>query len=281
MYPGSERKHWFVLAHFGGLLSPIHASLVVMSDIHLHRADDERARLLLRVVEQIRLGEVEYLVLLGDIFDFCLGSHPYFQKKFAPIGEALTAVSRAGTKVVYVEGNHEFRLIDLPWEGVHIVEHGTYALELTGGDKVQVAHGDMIYSHRRYKMFRRVVKSAFVTAIASRLPGPWMDRLAIGSSELSRSADQYRTVCHDNILAAVDSWLEKGPGDYGIFGHFHVPYAEPRRDGQKGGVFSVESWDSPNLLALREGAFYRSLLTRDGEGLHWHPAEPLVRKLLP
>ncbi len=257
---------------------PIHASLVVVSDIHLHSPEDERGRLLLRVLEQVRLGQVEYLVLLGDIFDFCLGSHPYFQRKFAAIGSALSAVAESGTRVIYVEGNHEFRLRDLPWNGVHIVENGTHCVELAQGIKVQLAHGDMIYSHRRYKMFRRCVKSTFVTWVASQLPGPWMDRLAIGSSELSRSADQYRTVCHDRILSAVDSWLESGTGDYGVFGHFHVPYAEPRRDGRHGGVFSVESWDSPNLLALKEGRFYRLALL--SEALSWEPAQPLVRKLL-
>ena len=144
-------------------MSPIHASLVVVSDIHLHRPDDERGQLLLRVLEQVKMGQVEYLVLLGDIFDFCLGSHPYFQRKFELIGAALSDVARSGTRVIYVEGNHEFRLRDLPWEGVHIVENGTHSFELSEGPKIQLAHGDMIYTHRRYKRVRKFVKSSFVT----------------------------------------------------------------------------------------------------------------------
>jgi hypothetical protein len=78
----------------------------------------------------------------------------------------------------------------------------------------------------------------------------------------------------------VDAWLEAGAGDFGIFGHFHVPYAEPRRDKKKGGLYSVESWDRPNVLALKEGRFYRYYFDPENEQT-WQPAEPLVRKLLP
>lgn len=253
----------------------VDASLLVVSDIHLQSPEDARGKLLLRLLDAVAAGSVEYLVMLGDIFDFCLGSHPFFQKKFAPIGQALEKVLASGTKVIYLEGNHEFRLADLPWAGVEVVEGGTCTITLADGVKVQMAHGDMIYSHRRYKAFRRLVKSPFVTGIARLLPGAWMDRLATKGSEVSRSADQYRTIQHDRILGAVDQWLEDGSGDFGIFGHFHVPYAEPRRDGKRGGVYSVDCWDKPNVLAFRKGAFYR--LDLNQPPFEWQMALPLIR----
>jgi hypothetical protein len=42
----------------------------------------------------------------------------------------------------------------------------------------------------------------------------------------------------------------------------------------------VESWDRPNVLAFREGRFYRYYFNAQNEQA-WQPAEPLVRKLLP
>ncbi len=261
-------------------MTPIDAALVVASDIHLQSPEDRRGRLLLEVLERVERGQVEYLVLLGDIFEFCLGSHPYFQKKFAPIGNALERVSRSGTRVVFVEGNHEFRLADMPWQGVSFITNGTHLIQLQSGVRVQMAHGDMIYSHRRYKAFRALVKSSLVTGIASLLPGAWMDHLATKGAEVSRSADQYRRIEHERILGAVDTWLESGPGDFGIFGHFHVPYAEPRRDGRRGAVVSVDCWDKPNLLAFREDRFYRLDLVHL-DRLAWEEAQPLVRSPLP
>lgn len=257
-------------------LANFDASLIVVSDIHLFSPDDEKGRLLLDVLERVAESPVAYLVLLGDIFDFCLGSHPYFQNKFAPLGVALEKVVQSGTHVIYVEGNHEFRMVDMPWKGVIFVENGTHLITLHSGEKVQLAHGDMIYSHRRYKAFRWLVKSALITGIARQLPGAWMDRFATKGSKVSRAADQYRLIQHDRILSALDSWLEKGQGDFGICGHFHVPYAEPRRDGRKGALLSVDCWDKPNLLAFRNGEFFRMDLTSLDQ-LNWYPAQPLFR----
>lgn len=257
-------------------LSQLKASLVVVSDIHLHSPDDARGRALLKLLAEVEQGEVAHLVLLGDIFDFCLGSHRFFQKKFAPIGSALEKVVQSGTEVTYIEGNHEFRLMDLPWRGVTVIPHGTHYLKLQNGMSVQAAHGDMIFSHRRYKAFRWLVKSWLVTTVASFLPGRWMDGLARKGSEVSRSADQYRTIQHDKILGAVDRWLEAGGAHYGIFGHFHVPYAEPRRDLGPGGVMSVDCWDRPNALIFKQDGIYRLWLNAGGD--QWEPAQPLVRK---
>ncbi len=257
-------------------MAHLEASLVLVSDIHLVSPDDERGQLLLEVLQRLTQSPVAYFVLLGDIFDFCLGSHPYFQHKFRPLGEALEKVAASGTRVIYIEGNHEFRMRDMPWKGVNFVENGTVVIALASGEKVQLAHGDMIYSHRRYKAFRYVVKSRFVTAVARMLPGAWMDRLATKGSKVSRAADQYRAIEHDKILGALDSWLETGEGDFGICGHFHVPYAEARRDGRKGGVLSVDCWDKPNLLAFRKGGFFR-LDVKALDELQWYPTEPVVR----
>lgn len=255
------------------------ASLLVVSDIHLNHVGDDRSQLLLELLDGVSKSEVEYLVLMGDIFDFCLGSHPYFQKKFAPIGRALEKVVASGTRVIYLEGNHEFKLTSLPWKGVQVIPEGTYSIRLKTGETVQMAHGDLIYSHKTYRRFRRFVKSPLVTGVARFLPGAWMDGLATKGSEVSRSQDQYRMIEHDKILGAVDSWLEEGSGDYGIFGHFHVPYAEPRRDQKAGGVFSVESWDKPNVLAFKNGHFYRYFFDKNAAE-PWVRAQPLVRTLL-
>ncbi|MBC7532148.1 MAG: metallophosphoesterase [Oligoflexus sp.] len=256
------------------------ASLIVVSDIHLSHSDDERAKKLLAFLSHIEVGTVDTLVLLGDIFDFCLGSHPYFQKKFAPIVDALERVATSGTKVVFLEGNHEFALSALPWTHVTVVSHGTYLIPLRNGQFVQAAHGDMIYSHRRYKAFRWLVKGWFVQAVARLFPGTFLDHLTRKTSEVSRSADEYRPIYHDKILAAVDAWME-GPGrtaQYGIFGHFHVPYAEPRRDLKEGAVLSVDSWDKPNALVFKDDGIYRCWLEGEGKGVErWEAVAPLVR----
>lgn len=235
----------------------INASLVIASDIHLHSSHDSKARILLSILDKVARGNVEYFVFLGDIFDFCLGSHPYFRRRFAPIGKALEKVAASGTKVVYLEGNHEFRIEDFGWKGVDFYPGGETQLQLQSGETFKLAHGDMIYSHQRYKAFRRVVKSRLITGIARWVPGPLMNWIATRGAHISRSQDEYRAINHDAILGAVHVWLDQGNHDYGLFGHFHVPYAEPRASGQEGGLFSVDCWDKPNMLLYRDKKFER------------------------
>lgn len=265
-------------------MSQLDAALIVVSDIHLSESGDERAAKLLALLAAVESGRVDTFCLLGDIFDFCLGSHPYFQNKFAAIGRALERVARTGTRVIFLEGNHEFRLKDLPWQGIEFVPNGTKLIPLHNGQIVQAAHGDMIYSHRRYKTFRWAVKSRFVTGVARLFPGSFLDQLTSKTSEVSRSADAYRTIYHEKILNGVDDWMEKTQGDethYGIFGHFHVPYAEPRRDLKEGAVLSVDCWDKPNALVfLRDGISRLWIEDLNKEKWRWEPVAPLVRPAL-
>ncbi len=266
-------------------MSQLRAYLIVVSDIHLSHSGDDRAKKLLKFLSRIEAGRVDTLVLLGDIFDFCLGSHRYFQSKFASIGLALERVAARGTRVIFLEGNHEFRLKDLPWKGIEIVTGGTCLIPLKNGQSVQAAHGDMIYSHRRYKAFRWLVKSSFVTAVARLFPGRFLDHLTRKTSEVSRSADEYRPIYHEKILAAVDAWMETpdSVAEYGVFGHFHVPYAEPRRDGKEGAVFSVDCWDKPNALVFQREGIFRCWFEgadKGQQGGRWEAVAPLVRPAL-
>ena len=67
-------------------------------------------------------SSAEEIFLVGDIFDFCYGAHPYFQKKFSKLGEALTNLANQGTKVLFFQGNHEFCLAHLNWPKVEFVK---------------------------------------------------------------------------------------------------------------------------------------------------------------
>lgn len=256
------------------ILQSIQADALIASDIHLSQLDDERGQLLMAMLKNVEQSDVGHLILLGDIFDFCLGSHPFYQRKYKALGESLERCVASGTQVVYVEGNHEFRLQDFGWKGVEFFSGDTTYVKLRSGQLLQLGHGDLIFSHSRYKAFRRVVKSRWFTTAVGILPGRLMDYLARKAAETSRAQDAYRTIHHDRILGAAYQWLEAGEGDYGLFGHFHIPYAEARRDGKAGGIYSMDCWDQPNFLLIQNGDFYRlePELTDSisvGSGLSW------------
>ena len=233
--------------------------------------EDARGRTLLAALDSIAVAKVATLVLLGDIFDFCLGSNRYFRRKFAPVGERLTRIATTGTRVIFFEGNHEFDLAGFGWDGVEFVGGGDLQLDIGNGERALLAHGDMIYSSNVYKSFRWLVKSRPVKKAASTLPGNWVESFALKNSDASRAYDRFREIDHGAILGAARTWLAGRGCQHGIFGHFHVPYAEPHGHGT---IMSLDCWDKPNLLVQRPEGFARIFLDGDSR---LEPLQPLVK----
>lgn len=255
------------------LAEPLHAELVVVSDVHLREPDDDRARALSRLIQQVTAGDVGHLWLLGDIFDFCLGSTQYFQRKFAPMMALLEAAARSGTQVTFFEGNHEFDLHALGWSAVEIVREGEKTVSLADGVSVSGAHGDLIYAPQSYLWFRNLIKSRLILAIARVVPSRWLDAYALSHAKVSRAADTYRHLDHKALLEAMENWAMRSGSHHVVFGHFHVPYAEPRmqKEAPGGLLLSLESWVSPNALRYAAGRWERLSLDHGA----WEPVQSL------
>ena len=246
-------------------------TLVVASDLHLTGLDDRRGALLLDVLARISTDDVELVVLNGDIFDFCLGTSSYFQQKFAALGEALSKLCTGGVRVILVEGNHDFHLDGLEWVGVEVVKEQNIDL-VVGHTQIRFSHGDLIRNDRLYRIFRKVVKSKFVAAAASWLPGRWLDRYALGHAKISRASDRYRQLDHHGLLGDCETWMADLPVAHGILGHFHVPYYEDRQTG-RGKLICVESWDNPNILCFDSVKFSRVYLAEPGQPFLLQPPQ--------
>ena len=238
----------------------IDSPIVIVSDIHLQDAGDEKSRLLLEVIEKIDPATVEYFVLLGDIFDFCLGSSSYFRRKFGYLGESLSRLADKGVKVVFVEGNHEFDLAALQWPNVKFITDQYHTITLKSGLKIGLCHGDLLAPDSKYLTFRSFVKSKFMTDLSSYVPGMLLDFYALNHARISRNRTRNMELCHDRVVKGVMEWSEKHDVDFYIFGHFHIPYAEKIPNGKK--MLSVNSWDKPNILAVsKEGSAQRCYLS--------------------
>lgn len=242
-------------------MSPIstQSTLIAASDCHLVSINEERTSDFLSLCSWVRDSTPEYFLLLGDVFDFALGSKKYYQKKYQKIGDALEEIAASGTKVIYLEGNHEADVKHFPWKGITFVPEGTFFIQLQNEFKIQMAHGDLIYSHKAYRRFRAIVKSSLFKFAVRLLPGKIIDRLFLKSSEISRAQDKNRTFNHKELITHLADWLKDGKSQFGLFGHFHQPYAE-KTSGTQGQLISVDSWNKPNFLSFENGEFYRYFL---------------------
>ncbi len=235
---------------------PITDPLIVVSDIHLLAEGDSRGKILLAALQRIDTSAVRYLVLLGDIFDFCFGASRYFQHKFAQIGKELTRLSLHGVEVIYLQGNHEFALKNLPWPGVQLSAATSHLIRL-GDTRIALTHGDLLGAPWHYRWYRRFSRSFVFKSAGLALPQGFLDRLALSISRKSRKQGMTRKIDHRHIISHMRAWYLQQGCDHGIVGHFHIPY---QLHESRGELLCLESWDRPNYLAFGEGKFRRVYL---------------------
>lgn len=237
--------------------------LLVVSDIHILDKDDKNAKLLLEFLSSIDTEKVRYLVLLGDIFDFCLGASTYFHKKFAEVGKELSRISTGNVNVFFLEGNHEFLISRMPWVGVKFVNKKTLKLSLHNGKSVSFIHGDYIGATWHYAAYSKLIRSRLSEFFACKIPQKWLDSLALGISGKSRERSYSKELDSEALKTKILEWVHHEKSDYGIFGHFHIPFDFSDEEGSQRAL-CLESWEKPNFLSYDSGHFYRNYFQNNG-----------------
>lgn len=255
-------------------LDKLDAEIIIVSDIHLGSLDDQRGKLLMKLLEHLSQG-VQYFIFNGDIFDFCFGNGVFFKNKFSELGVLLGKLSDQGVTVLFLEGNHEFAMSEIGWKSVQFITEKSYFIETSDGRTVALSHGDLLKHDPWYQRFRKLLKSSRTHSLAGMIPGRWLDVYALSHAKISRAQDQYRELDHRVIINAAFEWLGESESQIGIFGHFHVPYCEELKT-EKGRkqIYCVESWDTPNVLVYRGGEFYRAYLHEWVKTKTWRYVEP-------
>ncbi|HEX5178352.1 MAG TPA: UDP-2,3-diacylglucosamine diphosphatase [Gemmatimonadaceae bacterium] len=207
------------------------APCYVFSDAHLGAASAERERGLVSFLRS-RIGQPGSLVVNGDLFDF------WFEwRRVEPRGHfrtlaALADLRDAGTRVLYVGGNHDCWGGDLLTKDVGVDFHlGPWSGPL-GGWRALVEHGDGLRERedRAYRRLRTVLRNRWAIRAFRWIHPDWSVGIAAGSSDVSRLraagdggkgldaiAMRHLTLRHDLDLV--------------IFGHSHVPALRGVRDG--------------------------------------------------
>ncbi len=127
---------------------------VFFSDVHLDRDDQNKSELVTAFIEETCSG-ADVVAILGDLFEFYHGYEDYIFPWYRPIAEALRRVSQAGTKVYFLEGNHEFGMGRHFESYTGAVVSRTLTLHLDD-KRVFLSHGDDIDN----LMLARILRSS-------------------------------------------------------------------------------------------------------------------------
>ena len=196
------------------------AEFCLVTDIHIISPEDENYRRLLLLIEKVKKSKVRFFVLLGDIFDFCFGRSKYFHKKFEKLIFSLEELASLGTRVIYVQGNHEFSLEIMPWKRVEILESGSKVLELSNGKKIALCHGDYLLPKKEYFFYMKIVRSELFQTLASFFPAFLMDKICLRISGASKK--KKRLLNKDFLKKCSEKWMNSLGADVGFSGHYHM-----------------------------------------------------------
>ena len=251
----------------------------VISDVHLGHASEHVERSLLAFLRALP-GRAGSLVINGDLFEFWFEWRTVVPRSGVRVLAALMDLRDAGMPMTMIAGNHDCWGGDVlrdagiefhtgPWEGV------------LGGWRARVEHGDglRVKEDRGYRALRRVLRSPIAIRAYRLLHPDLATRLAMGSSQTSRSY-QPRDEGRGLRAVAAAALAERTELELLIYGHSHVPTLERMPSGNV--YANAGSWldaatylvATPERISLREWS-------GSAEGPDLHLLDRIPEKALP
>ncbi|RLB08243.1 MAG: hypothetical protein DRG50_00475 [Deltaproteobacteria bacterium] len=240
---------------------------IFVGDAHFTQGDGDRRRRFIRFI-QTNISSLKTLVIMGDLFDFWFGFRDLSSLKME-YGDILGLFERLREEkreVIYLEGNHDFRLGPYMSEelGVRVYDRSTQIY--LGGKRVYLAHGDRAYPKFSHRLFSALLKNGLTYRLIS-LMGPYLvARMAKYLSSGSRKRGQ--RVSQDVISRLRKFALRKlNEGfDVVILAHSHFPetMTVEKKEG-RGYYFNVGNWtrDFSYLRYNPQGGFSLEYFTTD------------------
>jgi UDP-2,3-diacylglucosamine hydrolase len=221
-----------------------------LADAHLCIPSDPNYRTLLAFLED-QCGRTDLLVLLGDIFEFWIGKGTV-TKNYAPLIEAFERMHQQGTKLVYVEGNHDFHLGPVFTQRLNcqvLPDGGMIELD---GKKIFLAHGDLANPEDTgYRRLRKFLRSKLIRTALRIAPNSLTMAIANrGSYESRKNAGERRQrwPARKILLPYAEELLARGHQAV-VTGHYHQPFHEKLGDGE---LIALGDWITQYSYAVYE-----------------------------
>jgi UDP-2,3-diacylglucosamine hydrolase len=248
-------------------------SVYFVADAHLGseapEVEDTKERELIELLGYLE-HRAAFLYLVGDVFDFWFEYPSVAPSAHGRVLEALSSLSRAGTRIRFLGGNHDY------WAGgklealTGVTVHRDSVSETHFGRRLFIAHGDGLpRGDRGYRLLKAVIRSR--AAIAGfRLIPP-----AIGAA-IARWASGLSTITEERIERAIPSmraFLEEKVAagyDAAVVGHVHRPL---KWDLPGGVAVIVGDWMANRAVAELTAEGFRLLRWSEG-GLAEIESEP-------
>ena len=207
--------------------------ILFLSDLHFGAGLDDGIRRadLLRALSGLP-GNIDDLVLGGDVFEFWWerGGRP--PARFRDVLDAFRDLSRSGVRIRLVAGNHDFALGPAAAAACGATVHPDGICLDSGGHRWLLLHGDAVpASEPGDRLMRRVLRSRAAQAAWDLLPGDLGFRLALGTGRLSRMLEAGPAPSTAEMEPCARLWMSRFGLRGVVHGHSHRPLLTEGPDG--------------------------------------------------
>jgi len=192
---------------------------IFLSDAHLRHPQDNNYQCLLDFLN--RQKDLDALFLLGDIFEFWIGYKHLVFTVYMPLLEKLRQLSESGTKLYFVEGNHDFNLGPYFTETLKCTVIPDQQLIDWDGQKIMLSHGDLLNPDRNYQRLRSFWRS-WPVKILTQIVHPdlvWSFAIWLANKSSKNNPENH----HYDPTPYLIPFAESNASDIVICGHFHHP----------------------------------------------------------
>lgn len=212
-------------------MNTINGKVYFISDAHLGVPDFssslEREKKLVKWLCQIE-KDADYLILLGDIFDFWFEYKSVIPRGYTRLMGKLAELSDKGIQIYFFTGNHDMWVRDYFKKELGIKVLNKPETFLINGLKTFVGHGDGLGPRDiGYKILKRIFECKTNQWLFARLHPNFSFWLAQYLSRKSRAANASNDEIYhgDNkefLILFIKETIKKENFDYFIFGHRHL-----------------------------------------------------------
>ncbi len=198
---------------------------LILSDLHLgcepRGAFAHREEILCDFLREMA-PKVDRLILLGDVFEFWMEYKSYIPKTHVHFLSTLGDLSRAGLKIHYFAGNHDFQLGRYFSEHLGIRCHSDDAVLHIDDRKLYFVHGDGLDAKDwKYRWARKLIRNPLNQFFFKLLHPDWGMALARFVGSTSRESTGYEDVELKGYSEAAKKILKEMKVDAVVHGHIH------------------------------------------------------------